>query len=161
MRVRRTRKYNYLSPSHGFVFALQEKRYTLLSAYVKEEELHLWMQVTMVTYNREIDWHFSCFLPNNKVTIVTCITCMHNACMQRCNSHRDITDRIDKPAWNLSARARVIRRVRLSLSNAVRVDKDRKTSHRLSLSLSPSFQTEVATYRATYGLSTLSAISLW
>ena len=42
--------------------------------------------------------------------------------------HRDITDRWDKPAWNLSARARerVIWRIRLSLSNAVRVDKDRK-----------------------------------
>ena len=42
--------------------------------------------------------------------------------------HRDITDRGDKPAWNLSARARerVIWRIRLSFSNAVRVDKDRK-----------------------------------
>ena len=57
-------------------------------------------------------------------------------------------------------RERVIRRARLSLSNAVRVDKARKSSHRLSLSLSPSFQTDVATYRATYGLLTLSVISL-
>ena len=31
----------------------------------------------------------------------------------------------------------------------------------LSLSLSPSFQTDVAAYRAAYGLSTLSVISLW
>ena len=58
-------------------------------------------------------------------------------------------------------RERVIWRIILSLSNAVRVDKDRKTSHRLSLSLSPSFQTDVATYRAAYGLSPLSVISLW
>ena len=42
--------------------------------------------------------------------------------------HRDITDRVDNPAWNLSAwaRDRVIRRVRLSLLKTVRVDKDRK-----------------------------------
>ena len=42
--------------------------------------------------------------------------------------HRDITDRGDKPAWNLSARARerVIWRIRPPLSNAVRVDTDRK-----------------------------------
>ena len=70
--------------------------------------------------------------------------------------HRDIIDRGDKPAWNLSPRARVIWRDRLSLSNVVRVDKDRKITHRLSLSLSPSLQTDVATYRAAYGLSPLS-----
>ena len=46
-------------------------------------------------------------------------------------------------------------------ANAMRVDKDRITSHRLSLSLSPSLQTDVATYRAAYGLSPLSIISLW
>ena len=55
--------------------------------------------------------------------------------------------------------------VRLSLANAeanaVRIDKDRITSHRLSLSLSPSLQTDVATYRVAYGLSPLSIISLW
>ena len=46
-------------------------------------------------------------------------------------------------------------------ANAVRVEKDRITSYRLSLSLSPSLQTDVATYRAAYGLSPLSIISLW
>ena len=45
--------------------------------------------------------------------------------LRLCN-HRDITDRVDKLAWNLSARARVIRRVCLFLSNAMRVGKDRK-----------------------------------
>ena len=54
--------------------------------------------------------------------------------------------------------------VRLSLANAeanaVRVDKVRITSYRLSLSLSLSLQTDVATYRAAYGLSPLSIISL-
>ena len=45
-------------------------------------------------------------------------------------------------------------------ANAVRVDKDRITSYRLFLSLSPSLQTDVATYRADCGLSPLSIISL-
>ena len=49
---------------------------------------------------------------------------------------------------------------RLSFSNALRVDKDRKNLPS-SLSLSSSFQTNDATYRAAYGLSTLSVISLW
>ena len=75
--------------------------------------------------------------------------------------HRHITDRWDKPAWNLSARARVIWRIRLSLSNAVRIDKDRKNlPSSLSLSRSPSLKTDVATYRAAYGFSPLSVISL-
>ena len=43
----------------------------------------------------------------------------------------------------------------------LRVDKDRKTIHRLSFSLWPSLQTDVVTYRAAYGLSPLSIISLW
>ena len=46
-------------------------------------------------------------------------------------------------------------------ANAVSVEKDRITSHRLSLSLSLSLQTDVATYRAAYGLSLLSIISVW
>ena len=58
---------------------------------------------------------------------------VHYPSNRTCRIHRGITDRGDKPAWNLSARARESERVRglgcLSLAAhacAVRVDKDRK-----------------------------------
>ena len=50
-----------------------------------------------------------------------------------------VKETIETFSWEILANAE---------ANAVRIDKDRITSHRLSLSLSPSLQTDVATYIA-------------
>ena len=78
----------------------------------------------------------------------------------RRKKHRDIIDRENKPSWSLSARTRererVIWMIRLSLSNTVHVDKDRKN---LPSSLSFAL-TEFANWRCHLqsGLSLVSSI---